>query len=383
MKRTHLFASAAALMASAVAGPALAEEITNYVPSGEIAREGDAGGWDGTLSLSATFNVVSNRSVVGQAEGESFLGGGALKGGLDYVAGPHEWRNTLLLQQSWAKTEAIDEWLKNNDALEIESLYYHYLLDWAGAFGRLNLQTSIFAAEQVTAEPATYVDPEGNPVTTDRLALADAFEPLTINESVGAFFAPVRSTPLNVRLRLGVGGRHTLASGVAVLASEANPDGSVPYTVLSDVHQGGVELFGGVDGVLMAKRLTYQAGVSVLVPVINNDPLERGAGELTRIGAVAGLTTSVFDWLSLNYEFKAINDPQLLDEWQIQNSLLLSFNYTLIERDRTAAPVDPMVQKLAEAEARAAAAEERARKAEEAARSAAPAEEAPPGEATP
>ncbi len=362
----------AALALASTVGICHAQEITNYVPSGEIARDGTLeGGWDGTLSLSATFNVVSNSSVVGQPEGESFLGGGALRGGIDYVAGAHEWRNTLLLQQSWAKTDAIDEWLKNNDVLDVESLYHYYFIDWAGAFGRLNLQTAIFEAEQVTADPVTYIGPDGTPLVADRVALADAFEPLTINESIGAFVAPVRSTPLNVRLRVGVGGRHTLADDVIVLAPDANPDGSVPYTVLSDVHQAGLELFGGVDGVLMEKRLTYKAGLSVLLPFLNNDPLERGVDELTRIGATAGLSTSVFEWLSLNYEFKAVNDPQLLDEWQIQNSLLLSFNYTLIERDRTPAPVDPMAEKLAEAEARAAAAEQRAQAAEAAARAAA------------
>ena len=368
----HL-ASGTLIVLSAAAGLGLAssasaQEVTNYVPTGEIARDGTLeGGWDGTLSLSATFNVVSNSSVVGQPEGESFLGGGAVRGGLDYVYGAHEWRNTLLLQQSWAKTEAIDEWLKNNDVLEIESIYHYYFVDWAGAFGRLNLQTAIFDAEQVTAEPTTYIGPDGTAQAVDRLALADAFEPLTINESIGAFLAPVRSSALNVRIRLGAGGRHTLADDVIVLAPDANADGSVPFTVLSDVHQAGVEMFGGVDGVIMDKRLTYRAGVSVLLPFLNNDPLERGVGDLTRIGASAGLSTSVFEWLSLNYEFKAINDPQLLDEWQIQNSLLLSFNYTLIERDRTPAPVDPMAEKLAAAEARAAAAEERAQKAEAAA----------------
>lgn len=365
---TRISGAALALGTLCGLGAAQAQEITNYVPSGEIARDGTLdGGWDGTLSLSATFNVVSNSSVVGQPEGESFLGGGALRGGLDYVVGPHEWRNTLLLQQSWAKTDAIDEWLKNNDLLELESLYHYYIIDWAGAFGRLNLQTSIFEAEQVTAEPITYIGPDGTPLVADRLALADAFEPLTINESIGAFLAPVRSTPLNVRVRVGAGGRHTLASDVVVLAPDPNPDGSVPYVVLQDVHQAGLELFGGVDGVLMEKRLTYKAGLSVLLPFLNNDPLERGVGELTRIGATAGLSTSVFDWLSLNYEFKAINDPQLLDEWQVQNSLLLSFNYTLIERDRSAAPADPMAEKLAAAEARAAAAEKRAQEAEAAA----------------
>jgi len=35
-------------------------------------------------------------------------------------------------------------------------------------------------------------------------------------------------------------------------------------------------------------------------------------------------------WASLDYSFKAIREPQLLDKWQVQNNLLLSFAYTLV-----------------------------------------------------
>jgi hypothetical protein len=39
----------------------------------------------------------------------------------------------------------------------------------------------------------------------------------------------------------------------------------------------------------------------------------------------------LFEWASLDYELKIMRLPQLVDAWQIQNNLLLTFSYTLID----------------------------------------------------
>ena len=69
------------------------------------------------------------------------------------------------------------------------------------------------------------------------------------------------------------------------------------------------------------------------MPFLNNDPMDRSATDLTKFGFVAGLNFTVYEWMSINYQFKVLDDPQLLDELQVQNNLLFTFSYTFIERN--------------------------------------------------
>ena len=51
----------------------------------------------------------------------------------------------------------------------------------------------------------------------------------------------------------------------------------------------------------------------------------RGAMALTNVEIDATLSFKLVDWASLDYELKALRQPQLLDRFQVQNNLLLTF----------------------------------------------------------
>ncbi len=335
------------------------------MPEGEIVGAGDADvvGWNPSLAGTGTINMISNSNVIGQVEGFSLLLGFGITGGVDYVNGPHLWRNNLSVSQSWAKTPVLDAFVKNNDVIDFSTGYYYFFLDWAGAFAQLTATTSLLQAQAITADPVTYeitgqgTTPTTSNSTTDALKLADPFAPLSLSESIGVFAEPVQSEPINVSLRVGVGGRQTFADGVLINADDADTP-NIEMQELGDVSQFGAEFYAGLTGKLQEGRLTYHAGGSVLLPFINNDPFERSATELTRVALEAGATVTVFDWMSLVYEGKYTIDPQLFPAGeelnQFQNSLLLTFTYTLIDR-RVG------IKKL-EADAAAAAAEEKAAK---------------------
>jgi hypothetical protein len=355
-----------------------AEDVTNlqYVPGEEVKDlpQGLQDGWHPTLTLGANLNLASNSSVVGQPDGFSLLVGVSVLGDLLFIAGDHDWKNTLKLTETWTRTPVVDEFVKSNDVLDVESLYRFFAWTWGGPFARLSLQTPIFAAEQVSAEPQTYVlegeDPATDGITTDRFDLADPFQPLTVTESIGAFVAPVATPRLNVAIRAGFGGRHTFADGARLITNADDP-AAVTYVDLLDVHQAGVELFAGIDGKTAEDRLAYNVGLAVLVPFLNNDERDRDGFELTRIALEAGLTTNVFDWMSLSYQLRIVDDPQLLDAVQIQNNLLLTFAFTVTSAEPPAEPAVEDAQSaaaIAAAEERARLAEERARLAEERAR---------------
>lgn len=358
------------------ASPALAQVTTQYVPDTEIevAPDEERRGFDGALSIGANFNLVSNSSVVGQVDGFSTLFGLSLTGGLDYLYGKHEWRNTLRINESWARTPVIDEFVKNNDIVELESLYNYFFASWVGAFGRFNVDTALLTTEAVTSDVTEYAiartDGSTETITTDRFHLADAFQPLTLAESIGLFAEPISQPAIRASVRAGAGARQTLAEGVRVIKDDDATD-AVEVTELADVFQAGLELFAGAQGRFAEDRLRYEVGAAVLVPFLNNDPQDRGAFDLTRVGLTGQISTSVFTWMSLNYQFRMVRDPQLVDAVQIQNALLLTFQVDLVERDSgTPGPTTEDLlreaqQKLEQAEQECADAMAEARKAQQ------------------
>ncbi len=302
---------------------------TNYIPSKTLERIADKPqGWSYGFTLAANLNAASNRDVVGQVNGNSFLFGASALAGGSFLRGPHEWLNTGTLNEAWSRTPAIDRFVKSNDVLDLQSLYNYFLLSWSGPFARLALQTGLLKTERVTTAPVTYVNADNAAETqvSSAFRLSDPFQPLTLNESVGWFVQPLRSEPLNVYARAGFGGRHTFADGANSVTAKATDAGPITYTVLSDVHQAGVELFAGVDGKLDG-RLLYSISAVALFPFINNDNTDRSTLELTRVALTGALGMPVLSWLSINYQLKVTRDPQLVEEVQVQNALLVSLQY--------------------------------------------------------
>lgn len=304
---------------------------TEYVPKTALVRaDKKPQGWSYAVTLAANLNVASNRDVVGQVSGNSFLFGASVLSGASYLRGPHEWLNTGTLNEAWSRTPTISQFVKSNDLLDLQSLYNFFLNEWTGPFARIALQTGIFKTDRVTAADQTYVrdDLPTETTTGRRLRLSDAGQPLTLSESAGWFLQLVHTDTLNVYTRAGFGGRHTFADGARAIKSDKDPM-NVRYTVLKDVHQAGAELFAGVDGKEVDGRLLYSAGVTALFPFLNNDDTDRSILKLTKVAMSAAVGMGVFSWLSINYQLKVIRDPQLVDAVQVQNALLFSLQYTV------------------------------------------------------
>lgn len=322
-------------------------------------------GWNPTLAGTATVNVVSNSNVVGQVDGLSTLFGVGVAGGADYTRGRHVLRNTLAIAESFARTPVVDEFVKTSDVVQLEGLYNYFFNKNLGGFGRLALQSALFSATDVRGTETSWVEKRSDGTTTPlatnafRQQLAGSFAPFTINESAGLFANPTNNEKLSLSVRLGLGGRHTFASGVLLIDDDSATANLIELLRLSDVHQLGAEAFAGATGKLQDGKVTYKAGLSVLAPFVNNDKFDRGISKLTRVGFEGNLTFNVFDWMSLVYSVLVVRDAQLFPEGneltQVQNNLLLTFKYAFVKKKET--PKVTPEQELAEAKARAAAAE--------------------------
>jgi len=110
--RSPLLQLLCALAMLLTATPVLAQE---YVPDEAANPDKRPDGWDFSLSLGGNVNLTANKDVVGQANGNAWTLGGNVKGGADYVAGNHESRNTLSLNEVFTKTPNIDEFVRTID----------------------------------------------------------------------------------------------------------------------------------------------------------------------------------------------------------------------------------------------------------------------------
>ncbi len=384
-----------------VGGAGDAQAQAKIVPTGEVpgAAEADIQGWNPFLALTSTVSLTSNSNVVGQVDGFSTLFGVGVTGGADFVKDKHLFRGTLAINESFARTPVVDEFVKTNDVVKLEGLYNYFLSKELGVYGRASVATSLFPATDVRGVATTWVeknqvDPT-MPIALNsdafRQRLAGSFAPFSVEESIGGFADPVRGDKLNLSFRLGVGGRHTFADSVLLIDDDdATPE--VELLRLSDVHQFGFEAFAGTNGKLAKDgKLTYRAGLSALFPFVNNDDSDRSTLDLMRIGFEGQLSFNVYSWMSLVYSIAITRDPQLFPDGQeliqYQNTALLTFQFGLVKKtEKPKAPTKEELE-LADAKARAEAAEKRALEAEEKLRNAAPApvvEPTPPTEpATP
>lgn len=354
MRRPALFIFSLALLGCFVAGSAQAQATDpkkpRYLPEKVQASKLKDIGWDGKLSLGASASLSSSRKVVGQADGETYTALLQINSGLDYIAGPHEWRNSLKVNEAFARTPQIDEFVKTADVLAIESIYLYKLksVPWIGPFGRFQFGTSMFPTYDVRAGDTNYIDKEssGNvlPGAAPRLRLAGPFEPINLQETIGVFAKPLKRSDLDVEIKLGFMAKQTLVRGDntfvvdddAATGPISGPDGDIAQIEvkrLSNVIQGGPSLGVIVKGNVYAKKITWFVDAEAMIPVLNDkaEGDDRNAVELTNVAISAGLSVKVFSWMSLDYLFRLVREPQLVNSTQVQNNILLTFTYTVFK----------------------------------------------------
>jgi hypothetical protein len=325
-------------------------------------------GWEGRIALGLTASFANNSSVAGQVDGSSLAGGLKFDAGAEYNRGLHEWRNTVALAAGFTRTPLVPEIVKTNDNLSLESIYLAHLVKWFGPFVRVSLQTNMFRTTDFRPGVVSYLvtEPDGTTTTplpgqtkgacgtgaaagsagsdpcTTRHALADPFRPLTLKQSAGVFFQPHESTPVTVELRLGLGAQEVIAKDQLAVKDDATTPTVIELQRLASSNQLGGEAAFSIWGTFQNKRVIYRADATVMTPFARTALAAgdtRNNLELTNLQLDAMLSFRLVDWASLDYQFKALRQPAVLDAFQIQNTLLLTFGLTYASKP--AAPPAP------------------------------------------
>ncbi len=288
-------------------------------------------GWSPGIALGALLNLVDTRSVVGQQDGTTFTFGAAIDASLEFNEGMHEWRNNLALSAGTTRTPAIDEFIKTNDGLYFESIYLLHVLEMFGPFARFGLNTQMFPSTDIRPAAVDYVvsnlDGTTSNFTGRRLAMTDAFQPLTLKESIGVFVQPIRRDEIELEARAGLGAQETFAEG-GLAIDDDDATAGVEVKELDDFYLIGAEAVVNAWGFMDPdKRISYTVGAGVLIPFVTSDLPEdddRSLPELTTVEGMVGINVKLFDWASLGYKLTVMRQPMLVDEWQVSNNLLLT-----------------------------------------------------------
>ncbi len=306
----------------------------DYVPGagGFDTKEGPkpVEGWSPRVSVGLTASFGDNRSVVGQADGGTLGFGLKFDAGLDYRRGGHEWRNSLNLAEGLTRTPVIPVFVKSADLLALESIYLYHVTPWFGPFARATMLTSMFRGADIRPAPVTYtvarVSGELETVEASGLPLSDPFRPMTLKQSLGPFLRPVEKEAINIEIRAGVGAQETIAKGQLLVADDKDTP-VIEIKELANVNQIGVEAAADLWGAVSDKRVTYRVGVDVMIPLSYTALKagdDRSSLSLMNVELGGQLSFKLVEWASLDYQIKAVREPQVLDGFQVRNSLLLT-----------------------------------------------------------
>ena len=305
----------------------------------EATAENAVVGWDKHLSIGGSGSLGTSNNVVGQQNGLSTLVGVQLDGGMNYLMGQHEWRNSLVISEAAARTPIIDQFVKSNDVVYLESLYLYKLknIDWIGPFIRAEATTALFPGYDVRPQSVWHItDRDGNLVTSPKvgtsLKLSSAFLPLALKQTVGAFFKMPSSTKeFTLEGKVGFSAMEIFADGQRAVNDDSATANVIEILELDNVIQMGPAISIDTRGELQGGALSWFAGVEAMTPIYSNDDTDRSMISLTNVLFNAGFAYKLNDWASLNYQLRALLQPQLVDQWQIQNNLMVSASYNLIK----------------------------------------------------
>lgn len=336
----------AIVLGLAVSAQAQDKDLDDLVPDDLSLATDVKKGWFPSLSFGAALQFGHSKSVAGQLDGSTFNIGPVLAAGIRYRGTNLEWRNVLSFKYVISKTPLLEEWVKSQDQLYFESIVLYRLASaqWFAPYALVSLDTPVSPGGDFRPSDVDYhIAGRGQPdetVVGRKLELTDAFAPLQLRQAVGAMMNPVDEEYAWLEFRLGIGARETFVQSGQVV-TETKPDlgtdgrDLVEIKRLEDFQQVGGEAYAGIGGVVTFESLgkdrplSYGASLDVMIPFYSRIDNGRSLVDLTNVLIEAKLAIKLFTWMSLDYSIRALRQPLVVDDFQIQNHLLLNFSYVV------------------------------------------------------
>ncbi|MCP4199101.1 MAG: hypothetical protein GY762_18305, partial [Proteobacteria bacterium] len=278
----------------------------------------------------------------------------------------HEWDTSIFWQLGFSKTPAIDLLLKSVDTIDFRTAYLYHIpkVPWLGPFVSFRLTAPMLPAAEAFGDETNVirlnvgdevndifdeetgvrinpddgkVDP-GVPKDT-KIETTSAFSPLVLRESVGMFAIPLDKPWMKIDIRLGWGAWEVFVRDGDYLVDDTVTientveDTTTDYLVLrqmQDSIQTGPE-FGVIFKGIVEEIFTYRASALFMQPVAtSNVETDLDGWELLNMEFEVILGVKLWKYLSIDYIFRAYQQPLVVEDWQLQNNLLLSVGFDII-----------------------------------------------------
>jgi ABC-type uncharacterized transport system auxiliary subunit len=273
-------------------------------------------------------DLAFNRTEqVGEQEGWRLSFDVFFDGAARYADGPHVWATRLELEEGQTRLLAKETFQNDADRLFLHTIYTYQLWSWFGPYARVGLETKLLPRHEDFDAPRDIVvlDGDGNPMETlvgvTRVELGSLFAPLTLIEGAGGNFRVLRTAFAELDLRVGFGGRQTIANDLRVFeeAEEGMPARLIP---VADAFVEGLE--GTLVGLGRITRfITVSTELDGLIPISSEDAVVYTWRNQ--------ITIRLASFISLNYRFNVTRDPNLGigNEARTEHDVQLRFSYVL------------------------------------------------------
>ena len=283
-----------------------------------------------------------------------------INGGLDFMSESreHEWLNGLKLQLGFTRTEETQKVVKSLDTIDFKTSYLYHLppVKWLGPFVSFRLSTAMLPGYAVKSTDTNVLRLEkddvigatdgGSPTLNDevltasneqvetvrahdKIELTDAFAPLTLKEAAGIFAVPINKENMRLDIRAGFGAWETFVRDGFTVADNEDTADYFELRRMQDSVQLGPELGLGFTG-MVDKNVNYAFTAVFMQPVYHNADTDLEGFELLNMEFEALLGVKLAEWISIDYAFKAVKQPLLVEDWQIQNNLLVSIGFDIV-----------------------------------------------------
>lgn len=313
----------------------------DFIPEAVEGVADDANtGWTPFLSTGGNLSYATSKNVVGAADGATFTGGLILNGGLAFLDSRerHEWTTTVNWNLAYTNTPTVPIFVKSADILSLQSTWLYHLpkASWVGPFADLRMTSAVFPGYLVSGADVEVqrLNVDGTEGSLDSLTaleqydLTDGFSPTTLRESAGVFVQPLSKDIVSVEARAGIGAWESFVRDGYYVADDDTTE-AIEVQAMQDSVQVGSEVNIAANGAV-SELISYTASASMMLPFVYNVETDLTGMELLNQEYAAGLSVKLSKFAALQYQFTAINTPLVIDAWQINNGLLLSFSANLV-----------------------------------------------------
>lgn len=339
-----------------------AEVEKNLVVPPKIAEDNERNpGFHPMLKGSANLALGHSKNVAGTTDGTTINFGYLVNSALDFLntTREHEWQNTLTLQLGYSRTPIIAKLLKSADTIDFKTSYLYHIpqITWIGPFASLAFITAMLPGDTVSAtdtkimklgadekqlfdDAGNIVDENGDLINIGsdriefkkagrRIRLTPPFAPLSLRESAGVFAIPVDKKVVKLDLRIGVGAWETFVRGGYTIDDNAKTSTTLELRQMKDSVLLGPEFLAVVSGILR-ENIVYKFRALLMYPAYRSVKTDLEGAEVINVELEALVQVKLWEWLSLDYTFKAFRLPFIVDAWQIQNSLNITASIAVI-----------------------------------------------------